>query len=175
MTFNDHEGSTKSYPYTRKHNVEVVQADFVPPRREITADYDAGTVSTVTMHDGSTVRLRKVAEDYDPTDRDAPYAYIRDAAEGGEVVTGLLFIAPDSSDMHDRTTPSRRRSRRSPTRSSARAAPRWTSCSGGSDSFRFQLPAASFQMELVAGSRKLEASYFSSFSTTSILLFSRAA
>ena len=85
VTFNDHEGSTKSYAYTREHNVEVVQADFVPPTSAITTDYEPGTVSNVMMHDGSWVRLRKVAEDYDPTDRDRAYAYIRERQKDGEV------------------------------------------------------------------------------------------
>ena len=100
VTFNDHEGSTKSYAYTREHNVEIVQADFVPPAAAITAEYDAGTVRNVMMHDGSWVRLRKVAEDYDPTDRDRAYAYIRDAQSKGEVVTGLLYIDESTRDMH---------------------------------------------------------------------------
>jgi 2-oxoglutarate ferredoxin oxidoreductase subunit beta len=100
VTFNDHEGSTKSYAYTREHNVEIVQADFIAPATEIKADYDAGAVRSVMMHDGSWVRLRKVAEDYDATDRDRTYAYIRDRQEHGEVLTGLLYISPDSRDMH---------------------------------------------------------------------------
>jgi 2-oxoglutarate ferredoxin oxidoreductase subunit beta len=101
VTFNDHEGSTKSYAYTREHNVEIVQADFVPPAGEITADYEAGSARTVTLHDGALVRLRKVAADYDPTDRDRAYAYIRDRQAAGEIVTGLLYISPDSRDLHD--------------------------------------------------------------------------
>ena len=99
VTFNDHEGSTKSYAYTREHQVEVVQADFVPPRDEITSDQDAGTVKSVMLHDGSWVKLHKVAEDYDPTDRDRAYAYIRERQKAGEVLTGLLYISPDSKDM----------------------------------------------------------------------------
>ena len=109
VTFNDHEGSTKSYAYTREKNVEVVQADFVLPTTAITTAYDAGAVRVVTMHDGSTVRLRKVAEDYDPTDRDRSYQYIRDSQKEGEVVTGLLYLSADSRDVHDQnqtvTTP----------------------------------------------------------------------
>jgi 2-oxoglutarate ferredoxin oxidoreductase subunit beta len=101
VTFNDHEGSTKSYSYTREKNVEVVQADFVLPTSAITTVYDAGDVRTVTMHDGSTVRLRKVAEDYDPTDRDRSYQYIRESQKAGEIVTGLLYLSPDSRDVHD--------------------------------------------------------------------------
>jgi 2-oxoglutarate ferredoxin oxidoreductase subunit beta len=101
VTFNDHDGSTKSYSYTREHNVEIVHADFVPPAQEITADYAAGDVRRVMLHDGGSVLLRKVAEDYDPTDRDRAYAYIRERQRAGEIVTGLLFIAPDSKDLHD--------------------------------------------------------------------------
>jgi 2-oxoglutarate ferredoxin oxidoreductase subunit beta len=101
VTFNDHEGSTKSYAYTREHAVEVVQADFVPPRDEITAEYGAGAAHNVMMHDGSWVRFRKVADDYDPTNRDAAYAQIRDHQRKGEVMTGLLYLSPDSKDVHD--------------------------------------------------------------------------
>ncbi len=101
VTFNDHEGSTKSYAYTREHNVEIVNADFVPPASAITAEYEPGGARTVTLHDGSTVRLRKVAEDYDPTDRDRAYAYIREKQVAGEVVTGLLYLSADSRDLHE--------------------------------------------------------------------------
>ncbi|MCC7229281.1 MAG: 2-oxoacid:ferredoxin oxidoreductase subunit beta [Fimbriimonadaceae bacterium] len=101
VTFNDHEGSTKSYAYTRKHQLEVVQADFVPLREEITAEYEPGTEHRVVMHDGSTVRLRKVEEDYDPTDRDRAYAYIRESQTKGEIVTGLLYVSEDSREMHE--------------------------------------------------------------------------
>jgi 2-oxoglutarate ferredoxin oxidoreductase subunit beta len=100
VTFNDHEGSTKSYAYTREHNVEVVAADFVPPAVEITTAYEAGTLQSVMMHDGSWVRLRKLKDDYDATDRDQAYAYIRARQREGEVLTGLLYISPDSQDMH---------------------------------------------------------------------------
>jgi 2-oxoglutarate/2-oxoacid ferredoxin oxidoreductase subunit beta len=101
VTFNDHEGSTKSYAYTREKNVEIVQADFVPPAEEITTEYAEGTVRNVMLHDGGWVRLRKLAKDYDPTDRDSAYAYIRERQRAGEVVTGLLHISTASQDMHE--------------------------------------------------------------------------
>jgi 2-oxoglutarate ferredoxin oxidoreductase subunit beta len=103
VTFNDHEGSTKSYAYTREKNVEVVQADFVPPAHAITTEYDAGAVRNVMLHDGSWVRLHKVAEDYDPTDRDRSYTYIRESHKEGEIVTGLLYLSPDSIDLHEQS------------------------------------------------------------------------
>ena len=99
VTFNDHEGSTKAYAYTREHQIPIVQADYVPHRDEITTAYDPGAVQTVTLHDGSSVNLRKIAEDYDPTDRDRAYSFIRDHQARGEVCTGLLYIDPTSSDM----------------------------------------------------------------------------
>lgn len=101
VTFNDHEGSTKSYAYTRKHQIEVVQTDFVPPREEITAEYDAGMQHRVTLHDGSSITLRKVDAGYDATDRDRAYAYIRDHQSRGELITGLLYVSEDGKQMHD--------------------------------------------------------------------------
>jgi 2-oxoglutarate ferredoxin oxidoreductase subunit beta len=101
VTFNDHEGSTKSYAHTREHMVEVVQADFVPIRDEITTEYAEGALQSVMLHDGSWVKLRKIAADYDPTDRDKAYAHIRMHQTKGEVVTGLLYLSADSKDVHD--------------------------------------------------------------------------
>ncbi len=100
VTFNDHEGSTKSYKFTREHEVEISAADFVPLRREVVAPVTDEAVSVVTMHDGSTVRFRKTPEGYDPTNREAAYAHIRACQQRGEVATGLLFIAEDGQDMH---------------------------------------------------------------------------
>jgi 2-oxoglutarate ferredoxin oxidoreductase subunit beta len=103
VTFNDHEGSTKSYAYTREHDIEVVQADFIGPHEEIAVDYPEGEVKSVMLHDGGWVRLRKVAPDYDATDRDRAYAYIRERQRAGEVATGLLYISPESRDMHEQS------------------------------------------------------------------------
>lgn len=100
VTFNDHEGSTKSYLYTRDNYFDLAPVDFVPLRTEITTSYDAGAAKTVTMHDGSSVSFRKVPDEYDPTDRAAVYAYYRRLQKAGEVVTGLLYIEPTVGDMH---------------------------------------------------------------------------
>ena len=101
VTFNDHEGSTKSYLHTRKHQLPVVQADFVPPRAEITADYPPGETHTVTMHDGSTIVLRKVGPDYDPTDRRAAWNFLSERQKSGEIATGLLYVDEQAGvEMH---------------------------------------------------------------------------
>jgi 2-oxoglutarate/2-oxoacid ferredoxin oxidoreductase subunit beta len=62
--------------------------------------YPAGDTVAVRMHDGSTVRLHKTAPDYDPTDRDAAYSYVRARQREGEIATGLLFIDGSSPEMH---------------------------------------------------------------------------
>ena len=105
VSFNDHETSTKSYRYTRQHSHEVapidyMSPDFVPLRHEIAAEAAPAGVTTVTMHDGSTVRFRRVAEEYDPTDRDAAYAFVRAHHALGEVVTGLLYLDEQAPEMH---------------------------------------------------------------------------
>jgi len=101
VTFNDHVGSTKSYAYTRAHMHEVIETDFVPIRAEIKADYDEGTVRSVKMHDGSTLRLRKVGEEYDPTDRAAVVDHLEALVQKGEVPTGLLYVSESEVDMHE--------------------------------------------------------------------------
>jgi 2-oxoglutarate ferredoxin oxidoreductase subunit beta len=101
VTFNDHEGSTKSYAYTREHEVEAVAADFVPLKREITMPETDASVVEVPMHDGSTVRLRPTEADYDPTDRASAYAHVRACQARGEIATGLLFVSEDGREMCD--------------------------------------------------------------------------
>jgi 2-oxoglutarate ferredoxin oxidoreductase subunit beta len=100
VTFNDHEGSTKSYMYTRKHQLPIVEADFVPMAQEISADYAEGTTTSVTLHDGSTVVLRKLASDYDPRHRHHAAAYLNEHQSRGEILTGLLFVDESGTDMH---------------------------------------------------------------------------
>ncbi|MFO1502665.1 MAG: 2-oxoacid:ferredoxin oxidoreductase subunit beta [Steroidobacteraceae bacterium] len=100
VTFNDHEGSTRSYVYTREHYEEAVHADFVPQAAEISVSYEAGQSLPVTLHDGSRVVLHKVDQDYDPTDRSAALARIVARQKQHEYLTGLLYINPGQPEMH---------------------------------------------------------------------------
>lgn len=101
VAFNNHAGSTKSYDYVREHNEVVNRLDFISPRAEIVADYSAGTSEDVQQHDGSVVRLHKVASDYDPYDRVAAMNYLQAHAAKGEIVTGCLYIDRDPLELHD--------------------------------------------------------------------------
>jgi 2-oxoglutarate ferredoxin oxidoreductase subunit beta len=100
VTFNNHKGSTKSYDYTRSKNREVVHTDFVPFAEEITVSYPEGTTRDVQLHDGSHVHLKKLAENYDPSDCAAVFKYLHDSAAKNEVLTGLLYLNTKSQDMH---------------------------------------------------------------------------
>ncbi len=101
VTFNNHVGSTKSYDYIREHNMTVIKADFVPHKEEISTSFSSGSVQEVELHDGSIVRLKKLDENFDTSDRAAALAYIQAHKEKEEIVTGLLHIDPDSVDMHE--------------------------------------------------------------------------
>jgi 2-oxoglutarate/2-oxoacid ferredoxin oxidoreductase subunit beta len=100
VTFNDHEGSTRSYAYTREHYEPVVHTDFVPKQQEISVDYAPGEVQSVRMHDGSQLLLRKVEKQYDPTDRGVALDTIQQRLKQNEFLTGLLYIGNDQPEMH---------------------------------------------------------------------------
>ncbi|OYU71273.1 MAG: 2-oxoglutarate ferredoxin oxidoreductase subunit beta [Alphaproteobacteria bacterium PA2] len=101
VQFNNHAGSTKSYDYVREHNEAVNRLDVIAKRAPIEVDYAPGTTTTVTQHDGSVLALHKLAEHYDPTDRIAAMTYLAQRQAQGEVVTGLLYVDPEASDLHD--------------------------------------------------------------------------
>lgn len=100
VTFNNHGGSTKSYDYVRQHNEAVSRIDFMEPGSEITTSYAPGEVVNVTQHDGSVLRLRKLHDGYDASDRYAAMSYMQQHAARGEVVTGLLYIDPVATELH---------------------------------------------------------------------------
>jgi 2-oxoglutarate ferredoxin oxidoreductase subunit beta len=99
VTFNDHEGSTKSYAYAKEHDEPLGDISFVPHFEEIAVEYDAGTTTEVTLHDGSRLFLKKVAEDYDPTDKLAAIRLLHETARRGEFATGIVYIEPDKDDF----------------------------------------------------------------------------
>ena len=92
MTFNDHEGSTKSYSYMKEHEELLHELDFVPYYEDISVEIAEGEVQDVEMHDGSKLRIRKLDRDYDPTNKfDALEALDRGRMKG-EVLTGVLYV-----------------------------------------------------------------------------------
>ncbi|HLW92778.1 MAG TPA: 2-oxoacid:ferredoxin oxidoreductase subunit beta [Roseiarcus sp.] len=102
VAFNNHEGSTKSFDYVREHNIALNRLDFISGRPPIEVDYEEGTSETVALHDGSTIRLRKLAADHDWRDRAAALAVLEKHRADGEVVTGLIYLNDDAIDLHAR-------------------------------------------------------------------------
>jgi 2-oxoglutarate ferredoxin oxidoreductase subunit beta len=99
VTFNDHEGSTKSYAYAKDHDEKLGEVSFVPYFEDISVEYDAGTTKEVVLHDGSKLYLQKVAEDYNPTDKMNAVRLLHETSARGEFATGILYIEPDKPDF----------------------------------------------------------------------------
>ncbi len=107
VTFNNNPGSTKGYEYVREHMDATGKVDFVPMREEITTQYCAGSSEEVTLHDGSVVRLHKADESFDVHNRRSALKAIKDHNAKEQMLTGLLYLDPDSQDLHENigTTP----------------------------------------------------------------------
>ena len=101
VTFNDHEGSTKSYLYTRQHELKAWETDFVAPASEVLAHIGQNGAVDVAMHDGSIIRFKGVPPSYDPTDRVKVTAFLEEHQGKGEVVTGLLYVDENVADLHE--------------------------------------------------------------------------
>lgn len=101
VTFNNNAGSTKSYDYVREHVEITGTMDFVPMMKEITATYEAGSINDLIMHDGTEIKLHKLAKDWDPFDRFSAIQAIQQAKQKGEILTGLLHIDRESTPLHE--------------------------------------------------------------------------
>ncbi len=98
VTFNDHEGSTKSYSYMKEHDEPLHELGFVPGFEDIAVDIPEGEAREVRLHDGSRLLLKKLGRDYDPTDKLNALKTLYEAEKAGQVVTGILYL--DSSRKH---------------------------------------------------------------------------
>ena len=106
VTFNNNAGSTKSYDYVREHTALTGTVDFVPERETITADYEEGNLFGITLHDGSILQLHKLHPGWDARNRLSAITALKTAAARREILTGLVYIDPETTDLHEvlRTT-----------------------------------------------------------------------
>jgi 2-oxoglutarate/2-oxoacid ferredoxin oxidoreductase subunit beta len=100
VTFNNNVGSTKSYDYVRQHVEATGTIDFVPEMAEIKTSYQEGSVKKVKMHDGSFLTLNKLSRDWDPLNKRSAMLAMHNAKEQGEILTGLLYMNPETKDLH---------------------------------------------------------------------------
>lgn len=101
VTFNNHAASTKSYDYTREHVEAASVVDFVPMAQEISLEQVKGTTQSVKLHNGDSVRLSKLANDYDPNDRRAAVNVLHDHKENNRLLTGLIYIDAEADNFYD--------------------------------------------------------------------------
>lgn len=99
VTFNNHEGSTKGYTYSKEHQELLHQIGFVPEYEQIEIDYEAGTTREVTLHDGSRIVLKKLEEDYDPADPVQALQRLHRATAEGQMLTGLVHLRPEKKNF----------------------------------------------------------------------------
>jgi 2-oxoglutarate ferredoxin oxidoreductase subunit beta len=99
VTFNDHDGSTKSYKYMQEHDEAAGEVGFVPHFEDLTIDYDPATTTEVALHDGSHLRLRKIHADYAPTDRARALNLLMETHANGEVLTGVFYVDTQKPDF----------------------------------------------------------------------------
>jgi 2-oxoglutarate ferredoxin oxidoreductase subunit beta len=99
VTFNNHEGSPKSYKHLKESEELLHEIGFVPFYQPISADYPAGSMKVIELHDGSHITLRKLEKEYDPKDKAMALRRIRDANEQGEFLTGLFYIESSKPDF----------------------------------------------------------------------------
>lgn len=101
VTFNNTPTSTKSYQYVREHSEATGTFDFIPLQREILTRYEEGARQTVTMHDGSVLHLEKLEKSFDVTHRRRSVDKLEEAKENERLLTGVIYVNPDSQDTHD--------------------------------------------------------------------------
>ncbi len=99
VTFNDHEGSTKSYAYMKEHDVPLHELDFVPSYEDISVEIEEGETRAVELHDGSRLLIKKLGRDYDPSDKLGALRTLHEAERQSQVVTGILYLDPARKDF----------------------------------------------------------------------------
>jgi len=100
VAFNNHAGSTRSYDHVRQHNEALNRIDFIALAPEIKGAPAPGETLDLMQHDGSIMRLRKLAADYDATDRLRAMNHLQVHQARGEVITGLIYVDPKAADLH---------------------------------------------------------------------------
>jgi 2-oxoglutarate ferredoxin oxidoreductase subunit beta len=98
VTFNNHEGSTKSYTFVKEHDVVLQELGYIAPQENIEVEIKDGETQEITLHDGSRMTVKKLGRDYDFKDPVKAIDAIHQARAKQELITGLLYHNPDFVD-----------------------------------------------------------------------------
>jgi len=100
VTFGNQDDSIHSYTFGKEHEVALHDLAFIPARDEITIeDFEEGSIREVELHDGSSVMLKKLEQDYDPTQRWNAYRVLEEAQRKNWLLTGLVFVDTSQPSM----------------------------------------------------------------------------
>jgi 2-oxoglutarate/2-oxoacid ferredoxin oxidoreductase subunit beta len=92
VTFNNQDTTSHSYSWGKEHEVALHELSYVPPAEEIIVDYEDGQIKEVTMHDGSSVILKKLDRDYDPKNRVEAMRVLEESNKDCCLITGLIYV-----------------------------------------------------------------------------------
>jgi 2-oxoglutarate ferredoxin oxidoreductase subunit beta len=85
----------------QENDEPINEIGYVASFDDIAVDYDSGEVYEVEMHDGSNLRLRKLHEDYDPTDKANAVRTLMEAQDNNEILTGIFYINTEKATFID--------------------------------------------------------------------------
>ncbi len=100
VTFNNHEGSTKSYAFCKEHDIPLHDLGYVPSFESIEVELKDGEVKDIVLHDGSHLTLKKLGSEYDPTDKIKTLTVLEQAKNKQQLLTGLLFYRAEQKDLN---------------------------------------------------------------------------
>jgi 2-oxoglutarate ferredoxin oxidoreductase subunit beta len=101
VTFNNQDNSYHSYAWGKSHEVALHELSFVPPVKDIKVHYQMGESLEVPLYDGTHIILKKLGQDYEPTDRARALLMLEEDNYRNELVTGLIYINPRQKSLFD--------------------------------------------------------------------------
>jgi len=102
VTFNNHEGSTKSYDMIKEHNLRLQELGFIHSFEDIKVDYSEGELQEVTLPDGSTLTLKKLSqEEHDFKNRFSAIELLNQYKHKNQLLTGLFYLNTESQGLLD--------------------------------------------------------------------------
>jgi 2-oxoglutarate ferredoxin oxidoreductase subunit beta len=101
VTFNNQDTAMHSYTWGKEHEVALHELSYVPRAEEILIEYEEGEAKEVTMHDGSTVILKKLGKEYDPTNRSEALRVLEEANAQQVLLTGLIYINTEQPSLRE--------------------------------------------------------------------------
>ncbi len=92
VTFNNHDGSTKSFSHMREHDRVLHEIGLYEESKDIIVDYPEGSSQVLDLGDGAKLILKKIKpEAYDVSDRVQALNFLGNHHSTEEIPTGLFY------------------------------------------------------------------------------------